>query len=131
MSARRGMGALLMVLIGLTAWPQGTEQTGRGSPSAPAQVLTFTATVNLTVPGQTRWLDTGIELAMRQVVHISVEGNIQWNKDGNQMCGPTGAVPYTRWGNKAIPGINNGRGIGIIETRALTGIADAAGLLKN
>jgi len=31
---------------------------------------------------------------------------------------------------QAIPGVNNGRGIGIIETVALTGIADAAGILN-
>lgn len=31
---------------------------------------------------------------------------------------------------QAIPGKNNGRGIGLIENRSLMGIADAAGLLE-
>ncbi len=37
--------------------------------------------------------------------------------------------PHLDYG-QAVPGINSGRGIGIIETIALTGIADAAGLLE-
>jgi hypothetical protein len=37
--------------------------------------------------------------------------------------------PHLEYG-QAIPGVNDGRGIGIIETIALMGIADAAGLLE-
>ena len=37
--------------------------------------------------------------------------------------------PHLEYG-QAIPGVNNGRGIGIIETRTLIGIAEAVGLLE-
>jgi hypothetical protein len=37
--------------------------------------------------------------------------------------------PHLEYG-QAVPGLNDGRGIGIIETIALMGIADAAGLLE-
>jgi hypothetical protein len=37
--------------------------------------------------------------------------------------------PHLEYG-QAIPGVNNGRGVGIIETRNLIGIADAVGLLE-
>ncbi len=38
--------------------------------------------------------------------------------------------PHLDYG-QAVPGVNTGRGIGIIETNALTSIADAVGLLAN
>lgn len=110
MIARPGVATLLVTILGGAAWLHWSEQTARGQ----TQAVTSTEVITLTVPGRTRWLDTGVDLAMRQVIEISVEGKIQWNKDGNQMCGPTGAVPYTRWGNKPIPGINTGALIGKI-----------------
>jgi len=114
MGAQLEVGTLLIAILGVTAWPQDSGQTVRVAPSGQSQAATSTEIKTLTVPGQTRWLDTGVDLAMRQVFEISVEGKIQWNKNGNQMCGPAGASPYTRWGNKPIPGINTGALIGKI-----------------
>jgi LmbE family N-acetylglucosaminyl deacetylase len=68
----------------------------------------------LTVPGRTRWLDTVIDVTRGQPIEIAAEGSVQWNEDGHQFTGPTGASAFTRSGNKPMPGISTGALIGKI-----------------
>jgi LmbE family N-acetylglucosaminyl deacetylase len=81
----------------------------------------------ITLPGRTAWLDTGIDLMRGQAVEISSDGEIQWNVDGKQTCGPAGAVPYTRRGNKPMLGVNTGAIIGKIGEDSTDYFAIGAG----
>jgi hypothetical protein len=69
---------------------------------------------HMTLSGRTTWLDTGFDVIQEQSIEIVAEGEIQWKAEGKETCGPTGAVPYTRRGNKPILAINTGAIIGKI-----------------
>jgi len=60
------------------------------------------------VSGTKDWTDTGIEIKEGDVFEISAEGSIVWKREGREKCGPEGAAPYTRWGNKPVSGAPTG-----------------------
>jgi LmbE family N-acetylglucosaminyl deacetylase len=66
------------------------------------------------LPATTGWLDTGIDVRQFDMVNVNAEGAIVWKMDGRESCGPGGAEPYTRWGNKPLPGVSTGALIGRI-----------------
>ena len=56
------------------------------------------------VSAKSDWFDTGIEVMEGQILAIDSNGRILWNLKDKKYCDPDGAVPYTRWGNKPMPG---------------------------
>jgi LmbE family N-acetylglucosaminyl deacetylase len=75
--------------------------------------------VPFTLPGTANWMDIGIDVTTGQYLEITSEGRVVWKKESMAACGPTGAVPYTRWGKKPIPGVGTGALIGKIGRDAL------------
>lgn len=67
-----------------------------------------------TISGKTEWFDTGINIEEGQIIEINSDGNIIWNLKEKKYCDPDGAIPYTRWGNKPLPGVRTGALIGKI-----------------
>jgi LmbE family N-acetylglucosaminyl deacetylase len=66
------------------------------------------------VSGKSDWFDTGIDLMEGEILAIDTDGQILWNLKDRKYCDPDGAVPYTRWGNKPLPGAGTGALIGKI-----------------
>jgi len=66
------------------------------------------------VSGKSDWFDTGIDLMEGEILAIDSNGQILWNLKDRKYCDPDGAVPYTRWGNKPLPGAGTGALIGKI-----------------
>ena len=67
-----------------------------------------------TISGKTDWFDTGIDVDVGQIIEINSNGEIIWNLKEKKYCDPDGAIPYTRWGNKPLPGVCTGALIGKI-----------------
>jgi hypothetical protein len=90
----------------------GDDTHGHAEPAAP--VHSGSRSVTLAVPGDTIWLDTGIDLAPGQVVEIMAKGQLYWKKNSSVYCTPDGA-PNTASGFwKPVPKANTGALIGRI-----------------
>ncbi|HQF87445.1 MAG TPA: M48 family metalloprotease [Acidobacteriota bacterium] len=85
-----------------------------GTAAAPATKPVYTGRKALAVPGDTAWLDTGIDLVPGQVVEIMAKGQVYYKRNSKVFCDPDGA-PGTGSGFwKPIPKANTGALIGRI-----------------
>jgi len=64
--------------------------------------------VTLTLPGNTTWLDTGIDLIQGQTVEFRATGKVFWKKKSNEWCTPTGAPGTGKGFWKPISKVNTG-----------------------
>ncbi len=68
----------------------------------------------LTVPGNVRWTDTGIDLVPGQIVEVTSHGRVYWKKN-SQAWAPSSGAPGTGKGFwKPIPSVNTAALIGKI-----------------
>jgi len=92
----------------------GGSQAAGGAAAAPASRPVYTGRKALAVPGDTAWLDTGIDLVPGQVVEIMAKGQVYYKRNSKVFCDPDGA-PGTGSGFwKPIPKANTGTLIGRI-----------------
>jgi len=92
----------------------GRGQAAGGAAAAPASKPVYTGRKALALPGDTAWLDTGIDLVPGQVVEIMAKGQVYYKRNSKVFCDPDGA-PGTGSGFwKPIPKANTGTLIGRI-----------------
>lgn len=92
----------------------GGSHAAGGAAAAPASKPVYTGRKALAVPGDTAWLDTGIDLVPGQVVEIMAKGQVYYKRNSKVFCDPDGA-PGTGSGFwKPIPKANTGTLIGRI-----------------
>jgi Zn-dependent protease with chaperone function len=66
----------------------------------------------LSVPGNTVWVDTGIDVVEGQAVEIHAAGRVYWKKNSDAACSPAGAPGTGKGFWKPISSVNTGALIG-------------------
>ncbi|HET8989231.1 MAG TPA: hypothetical protein VFN43_12005, partial [Humibacillus sp.] len=119
-----GVGAAVYRSVqseGATALGAGpsTSQTSDGSSAGETStsVAGSTDPVELAVPGDTRWLDSGVRCAPGTTLDISASGTIQHDASAGSTVGPDGLTDerYHKWNVDGLPDANTAGLIGSIE----------------
>ncbi|MBN2430606.1 MAG: M48 family metalloprotease [Acidobacteria bacterium] len=93
----------------LRSLDQGTSTARAGSsPPAGATPAMRAQSRALTVPGNTVWVDTGIDVVQGQAVEIRASGRVFWKKNSNETCSPAGAPGTNKGFWKPISSVNTG-----------------------
>jgi len=92
----------------------GRGQAAGGAAAAPASKPVYTGRKALALPGDTAWLDTGIDLVPGQVVEIMAKGQVYYKRNSKVFCDPDGAPGTASGFWKPISKANTGALIGRI-----------------
>ncbi|GAA2154676.1 CHAT domain-containing protein [Humibacillus xanthopallidus] len=98
----------------------GTSDAGQGSQdSSPSQGQSDAAPspVEVSVPGNTRWLDSGVTCAPGTTLEISATGTIQHDASAGSTVGPDGLTDarFHKWNVEGLPDANTAGLIGSLD----------------
>ncbi|HET7799276.1 MAG TPA: CHAT domain-containing protein [Humibacillus xanthopallidus] len=98
----------------------GTPHAGQGSQdSSPSQGQSDAAPspVEVSVPGNTRWLDSGVTCAPGTTLEISATGTIQHDASAGSTVGPDGLTDarFHKWNVEGLPDANTAGLIGSLD----------------
>ena len=101
----------------------GTSDPGQGGQASPDTQASQSSTdappspVELSVPGDTRWLDSGVSCAPGTTLDISATGTIQHDASAGSTVGPEGLTDarYHKWNVEGLPDANTAGLIGSVE----------------
>ncbi|TQM58547.1 CHAT domain-containing protein [Humibacillus xanthopallidus] len=110
----QGEGATALGATTSTSDPGGSSAESQGS-QGPSDVVP--SPVEIAVPGNTRWLDSGVTCAPGTTLDISATGTIQHDASAGSTVGPDGLTEarYHRWNVEGLPDANTAGLIGSLD----------------
>jgi hypothetical protein len=84
----------------------------------PARAPSYSTPTSIVIPGNSNWIDTGINVSRGQIIEIRSWGRVYWIKNSDEWCGPDGAPGTNKGFWKPISKVNTGALVGKIGSNS-------------